>query len=74
MRAGIYRYAPLVFLAPPWREIYTTDSERKQEFAEVETTFAQMVQAYSDCGYTISELPKARPSARAEFILEQIHL
>src|SRR5689334_21959666 len=25
-----YRYAPLVFLAPPWREIYETDSERKQ--------------------------------------------
>ena len=25
-----YRYGPVVFLAPPWREIYETDSERKR--------------------------------------------
>ncbi len=24
-----YRYAPLVFVAPPWAEIYQTDGERK---------------------------------------------
>ena len=67
-----YRYAPLVFLAPPWKEIYETDSERKQDFGEAERTFDQMVQVYRDCGYAISELPKAEPRARAGFILEQI--
>jgi predicted ATPase len=69
-----FRYAPVVFLAPPWKEIYETDSERKQDFAEAETTFEQMVQVYTECGYTISELPKARPPARADFVLEQIDL
>lgn len=27
-----YRYAAPVFIAPPWEEIYETDSERKQDF------------------------------------------
>jgi len=69
-----YRYAPVVFLAPPWREIYETDSERKQDFAEAERTFHQMVKVYRECDYAISELPKAPPAARAEFILKQLHL
>jgi predicted ATPase len=68
-----FRYAPIVFLAPPWKEIYETDSERKQDFAEAETTFGQMVLVYRECGYTVSEIPKAKPAARADFILQQIH-
>ncbi|HEY3840544.1 MAG TPA: AAA family ATPase [Bryobacteraceae bacterium] len=67
-----YRYAPLVFLAPPWKEIYHTDSERKQDFDEARRTFDQMVQVYRECEYDICELPKASPRARAEFILERI--
>jgi predicted ATPase len=69
-----YRYASLVFLAPPWREIYETDGERKQDFAEAERTFHQMVEVYRQCDYTISELPKMTPAARAEFILERLQL
>ena len=69
-----YRYASVVFLAPPWREIYETDTERKQDFAEAERTFERMVQVYRECGYTISELPRTEPPARADFILEQIQL
>jgi len=67
-----YRYASVVFLAPPWKEIYETDNERKQDFAEAERTFEQMVQVYRECGYTISELPTTTPAARADFILERI--
>jgi predicted ATPase len=67
-----YRYAPLVFLAPPWQEIYATDSQRKQDFAEAERTFTQIVQVYRECGYSLSELPRLTPAARAEFILEQL--
>ena len=69
-----YRYAPLVFLAPPWREIYETDTERKQDFAEAERTYHQMVEVYRQCDYAISELPKMTPAARADFILEQLHV
>jgi predicted ATPase len=69
-----FRYAPTVFLAPPWKEIYETDSERKQDFAEAETTFEEMVRIYRKCGYATFVLPKTEPSGRADFILQQIHL
>lgn len=69
-----YRYAPIVFLAPPWPEIYETDSERKQDFAEAELTFAKMVEVYQECGYELIELPKITPVDRAQFILEKLSL
>jgi predicted ATPase len=67
-----YRYAPVVFLAPPWREIYATDSERKQDFAEAEQTYALLEEVYRECGYRTVELPKATPRERAEFVLDQL--
>jgi predicted ATPase len=68
-----YRYAPLVFLAPPWKEIYKTDGERKQDFGEAERTFTVLAEAYRQCGYELLELPKLPPTARARFLLEQVH-
>ena len=67
-----YRYAPFVFVAPPWEEIYRTDEERKQDFDEAVRTCELVARAYQDCGYEIVELPKAVPSERAEFILEHV--
>ncbi|HTF42717.1 MAG TPA: AAA family ATPase [Terriglobales bacterium] len=67
-----YRYASVVFLAPPWKEIYETDRERKQDFAESERTFEQITEVYRECGYELLELPRMTPAARARFILHQI--
>jgi len=67
-----YRYAPIVFLAPPWKEIYETDSERKQDFDEAERTFTQVSEVYRRCGYESILLPKLTPSARAQFILDRL--
>ncbi|MGH7246836.1 MAG: AAA family ATPase [Pseudomonadota bacterium] len=58
----------------PWKEIYAGDSERKQDFAEAERTFEQMAEVYRQCGYELSELRRATPPARAQFILKQLHL
>jgi predicted ATPase len=69
-----YHYADVVFLAPPWKEIYTTDTERKQDFCEAERTFAVMKDVYQTLGYEIVELPKGSPSARARFVLAQLNL
>lgn len=65
-----YRYAAMVFLAPPWQEIYVTDGERKQDFAEAERTFEVLRSAYAELGYQVLELPQAPPRARAKFILD----
>jgi predicted ATPase len=69
-----YRYAPIVFLAPPWREIYQTDSERKQDFEEAVRTFALMSEVYRGLGYKTIELPKLAPPYRARFVLERLGL
>jgi predicted ATPase len=69
-----YRYAPIVFLAPPWREIYQTDSERKQDFEEAVRTFGLMSQLYRELNYTAIEVPKLGPAERARFVLDQLGL
>ncbi len=67
-----YRYAPVVFWAPAWREIYQTDNERKQDFAEAERTAHLIAAVYEECGYQVLELPKMDPASRANFILDEL--
>jgi predicted ATPase len=67
-----YRYAARVFLAPPWREIYSTDTEWKQAYDEVENTYHMMVEVYEDCGYEVVEIPRASPTERADFIVSML--
>lgn len=69
-----YRYWRQVFIAPPWREIYETDSERKQDFAEAELTYLKMSAVYSECGYELIELPLTGATERAEFMLDRLAL
>jgi predicted ATPase len=68
----IYRNATQVFLAPPWREIYVTDAERKQTFDEAVKTYGMMVEAYEECGYEVVEIPRVSPRLRADFILNML--
>ncbi len=70
--ARTYRYAPNVFIAPPWREIYVTDAERKQDFAEAVRSHDLAAEAYRANGYTLVELPKASAAARADFVLAAV--
>ena len=67
-----YRYAPLVFLAPPWKEIYETDSERKQDFGEAERTFDQLLEVYRWCGYEAAILPKVTAGERASLVMQRV--
>ena len=67
------RYNGAVFLAPPWKEIYATDGERKQTFAEAVATHRVMSEAYRDCGYELIELPLSSPAERAVFVVERMN-
>lgn len=67
-----YRYAPLVFGAPPWEEIYTPDDERKQDFAEAVRTYELNAQVYRECGYTLMELPRSSVKERADFVIGRL--
>ncbi|MFD2887534.1 AAA family ATPase [Chitinophaga cymbidii] len=65
-----FRYHPLVFILPPWKEIYATDSERKQTWEEAVATFEVMKEAYTGYGYTIVEVPPMEVGGRADFVLQ----
>lgn len=67
-----WRYNKNVFMLPPWREIYETDNERKQDWKEVALTFKKMSETYKNYGYRIIEVPKKSVSERADFVLEFI--
>jgi len=70
--ARVFRYAPVVFAAPPWREIYAQDAERKQDFAEAERTYEAVTAAYREHGYELVELPRADVGTRAAFVLDRV--
>jgi predicted ATPase len=55
-RSASRDYAPVVFFAPPWREIYVNDAERPQTFAEAQDLSTHIRRAYLDCGFRLVEL------------------
>lgn len=67
-----WRYNKSVFILPPWREIYETDSERKQDWNEAVMTYNQMAETYRKYGYEVVEIPKESVSKRANFIVDFI--
>jgi predicted ATPase len=71
-QARDFRYNNKVFVAPPWKEIYHNDEERKQSFEEAVKTFDVMMRVYNDLGYTTIELPKSTVPERVAFVLEHL--
>jgi predicted ATPase len=66
--AELFRYRQQVFIAPPWRAIYTQDAERKQDFAEAEATFRALASTYASLGYEMIPLPLVPVEERAAFL------
>jgi len=65
------RYAPIVFVAPPWREIYRQDEERRQDFGEAQRTYEAVTASYRDLGYELAELPRGDVASRVAYVLER---
>jgi predicted ATPase len=64
------RYNRRIFVFPPWREIYETDTERKQDWPEAERTFGRIMAALPTHNYKPVVVPKADVVTRAAFVLE----
>ena len=67
-----WRYNRIVFVLPPWQEIYAKDSERKQDWNESILTYEKMVETYQKYGYLIVEVPKVNVKNRADFVIKYI--
>ena len=63
------RYNDRVFVFPAWREIYETDNERKQDWAEAERTFDLVMATLPRLGYAPVVVPKGTVEERADFVL-----
>jgi predicted ATPase len=70
--AQIFRYHPQAFIAPPWREIFGFDAERKQTFQEAEATYEVMRETYSGLGYDLVPLPLGSIQECVRFVLAAI--
>lgn len=69
-----FRYHPVVFLVPPWEEIYQNDSERKHDFSAAVKEFDELMIKYPRYGYQTTIIPKAPVEDRVNFILHHIRL
>ncbi len=67
-----HKYYDALFIMPPWKEIYITDSERYESFEQSLAIYNHLKIAYKDLGYTIIEVPFGTAEERANFILEKI--
>ncbi|QNP78995.1 AAA family ATPase [Agrobacterium tumefaciens] len=67
-----HRYNPLVFLTPPWPEIYQGDDERRHDFDAAVEEYDRLVLDYEALGYDSVVLPKSGIEERADFILARI--
>lgn len=66
-------YHQLVFLTPPWPEIYVQDSERRHGQEDATAEYYRLVETYPALGYDVSILPKATVVERADFVLDALH-
>ncbi|WP_439555459.1 AAA family ATPase [Dyadobacter sp.] len=66
------RYAPLVFIAPPWEAIYVNDEERWQTFEEACALYEAVFQVYQAAGYRVVVLPLAPVEERVEFVIKMV--
>ena len=63
------RYHEIVFVAPPWKEIYCNDEERWQPFEEATAICQMITETYESAGYRVIVLPKASTEIQVNFIL-----
>jgi predicted ATPase len=68
--AAICRYNRRVLIAPPWPEIFAQDEERKQTFAEAQSTYEALTEVYTELGYELFQLPLAPVEDRVRFAID----
>jgi predicted ATPase len=66
--ASATHYTPVVFWAPPWREIYVNDAERPQSYAEAAALGEHIRDAYEELGFDVVDLPRASVDARVAHV------
>lgn len=66
-----HRYNDMVFVLPPWPEIYTTDADRRMSFEDAAAFGRRVQEIYDELGYTIVVVPRGSAAERGAFIREK---
>lgn len=67
-----YRYAPTVFMAPPWEELFSSDPERRHAFADAVAEYEALTAFYPAQGYRVVVLPRLPVGQRADFLESEL--
>lgn len=67
-------YYPVVFIVPPWPEIFKNDAERMEDFKTACEINEIITDTYLRLGYETLILPKISVKERAQFVLNNLRL
>ena len=67
-----YTFHQTVFILPPWEEIFTTDAERDQSFADSVHVYDKLVRWYRGCGYVLHEVSHLPAAHRARHVVQAL--
>lgn len=67
-----FRYNRLVFLVPPWEEIFANDAERKHDFESAKKEYNELLIKYKNLGYETVIIPRMPVNERVDFILNKL--
>lgn len=67
-----YRYFQVVFVTPPWKEIYRQDRIRTESFEEACQIHELIIQTYHELNYQAIDLPLTTVLKRVEFIQQYL--
>jgi predicted ATPase len=62
-------FARKMFMSPPWRDLFSTDEERRHSFDDAMLEYSSLVATYKSLGYEIVELPKVSVSERVSYVV-----
>ena len=68
-----FRYNPMVFITPPWQEIYKNDLVRPESFKEACELHQVILDVYREFDYLTVEIPCVNIQQRTDFILNLIN-
>lgn len=67
-----FKFDNPVFMTPPWKEIFTEDSERKHTYEDAVSEYNRLKDFYPSIGYSVINIPKMAIDKRIEFILSSL--
>ena len=62
------RYAPRVFMSPPWEALFLQDDQRRHTFRDAVAEYDMLVPTYRRHGYEIVFLPQVSVPERVSFV------